>query len=419
MNAPTPALFLGPPDWLTEVGFARSLRQLGVSVYGLTHRGLSPARVSRFRAGAVDAGDQGRPLGDPGAIVAALLGAVDRLGEGTILVPGTDEWAVFVADHQSELARGFRFQIPDSPVVRGLASKEGLISLCAEHGVPTPQIRIPQNAVHAELLAETLAYPVILKPVESRPGAWLKAVAHDPAALLRHYRAMEETPTAPNVLFQEYIPGDDDADWMFDGYFDGASRCLFGLTGQKLRTRPAHMGHCSLGICRQNPEVIAAATRFLTALGYRGIVDLGFRFDSRTGLYNLYDVNPRIGGCFRLFVDKGGLDVARALYLDLTGQEVSAGAAQEGRRWLKEDSDIVAFREYRRLHGLRAGSWLASLRSVDEGATFAWRDPMPFAASMLRLTTNFVGGRWRQRRDSSKVQAPAPAPLQSGESALP
>jgi len=162
------------------------------------------------------------------------------------------------------------------------------------------------------------------------------------------------------------------------------------------------MGHCSLGICRQNQAVVDTAVGFLQALGYQGIVDMGFRFDRRTGEYNLLDVNPRIGGAFRLFVDTNGLDVAKALYLDLTNQEVHAGPPSEGRRWLKEDSDMVAFRQYRRLNEISLGSWLRSLRGVEEGATFSWRDPMPFVGTFAQLAGQTLGGRrerlWRAGR---------------------
>ncbi|MDP2736014.1 MAG: hypothetical protein Q8P12_07465 [bacterium] len=71
---------------------------------------------------------------------------------------------------------------------------------------------------------------------------------------------------------------------------------------------------------------------FAKAIGYRGVLDIGFRFDHRDGLHKLLDVNPRIGSLFRLFTSDNGMDVVRALYLDLTVQPVIAGQALGGRR---------------------------------------------------------------------------------------
>ena len=59
----------------------------------------------------------------------------------------------------------------------------------------------------------------------------------------------------PGIILQEYVPGGDDAIWMFNGYFNHQSECLFGDTGRKLRQFPPHRGSTSLGICAPNVEV--------------------------------------------------------------------------------------------------------------------------------------------------------------------
>ena len=87
-------------------------------------------------------------------------------------------------------------------------------------------------------------------------------------------------------------------------------------------------------------EVAALTCRFMRALGYRGILDIGYRYDARDGRYKVLDVNPRLGATFRLFVGDDGMDVVRALYRDLTGQPIPASRACVGRKWLVEDLDL-------------------------------------------------------------------------------
>jgi predicted ATP-grasp superfamily ATP-dependent carboligase len=116
----------------------------------------------------------------------------------------------------------------------------------------------------------------------------------------------------------------------------------------------------------------------MKAVGYQGILDIGYRYDARDGKYKVLDVNPRIGSTFRLFVDAGGLDVARALYLDLTGQAVPPAMPVEGRKWIVEDQDIESSYRYWRDGKLGLGQWLASFRGVREGAWFARDDTRPF-----------------------------------------
>jgi predicted ATP-grasp superfamily ATP-dependent carboligase len=88
---------------------------------------------------------------------------------------------------------------------------------------------------------------------------------------------------------------------------------------------------------------------------------------------------------FRLFVGTNGIDVARALYLDLTGQQVEMAGAQEGRKWLVENHDIISSLRYLRDGRLILPSWLQSFRGVNEGAWFAPDDPLPYAVKCLRF----------------------------------
>ena len=404
-----PALFLAPPRWHGAHCAMRSLGRLGVRVYGLRHRAPSPSNLSRFCAGTVDAGCDGRPAGDEAGIVEELLRAGRKLGAGTVLISGTDEWAVFVDQHAEELFDVFAFSRPRPGLVARLASKRGLYEVASACGVPTPTLVVPSTLDQAVALAPSLTYPVMVKPVVSRPDVSAKAVVHSPAELIAYAHIHAEETGRPNLLFQEYIPGSDSDVWMFTGCFDAQSRCVVGFTGQKLRQCPAHMGHTSLGLARPNPRLAAEAAAFMTRIGYAGIVDSGFRYDARDDTYKILDVNPRVGGNFRQFVSVGGIDVVRAHYLNVCGIPVAAGEQVDGRRWLKEDSDLIALMQYRRLGELGIRAWLKSVRHVDEGSTFALDDPLPFVSAMGLLVSDTVAGRWRRRRHPQPVATAARA----------
>jgi predicted ATP-grasp superfamily ATP-dependent carboligase len=118
----------------------------------------------------------------------------------------------------------------------------------------------------------------------------------------------------------------------------------------------------------------------MAAIGYRGILDIGYRYDRRDGQYKVLDVNPRIGCTFRLFAATNGMDVARALYLNLTGQPVASSQAAEGRKWIVEDFDLFSALRCWHDHTLTLKDWVSSLRGVEEAACFALDDPLPFLA---------------------------------------
>jgi hypothetical protein len=63
---------------------------------------------------------------------------------------------------------------------------------------------------------------------------------------------------------------------------------------------------------------------------------IDYRFDKRDRQYKLLDINPRIGAQFHVFVDDNGVDVARALYRGLTGQNVRRARQVDGRVFVVE-----------------------------------------------------------------------------------
>jgi predicted ATP-grasp superfamily ATP-dependent carboligase len=397
-----PVLVLAPPRFLGPLGAMRSLSGLGAAVYGLEHEQRSIAGSSRFCAGLVRAGRDGRPVGvAPEAIVDDLLAAGRRLGQGTILLAGSDEWAEFLACHRAELAPWFTY--PDLPagLIREVTSKAGLHDLALRHGVATPAVRSPTDLESALATACALGYPVVLKPMVSRPDTQGLALVHDAEQLARDWQAMGG---AGNVVLQEFVRGEDRDVWMFNGYFDADSRCLAGYTARKVRQHPARMGICTVGVCERNDEVQRISERFLGAIGYRGIVDIDYLRDERDGSYRVLDLNPRLGGAFRLMVTPERMDVARAMYLDLTGRPVPASACRDGRRWMVETADLIAFRHYGRDHGLSFGEWARSLRGVRETALFSVTDPLPLLVALRIVVDDTVSGR-RERATARREAA--------------
>jgi predicted ATP-grasp superfamily ATP-dependent carboligase len=292
-----------------------------------------------------------------------------------------------------------------------------MFALAKRHGVPTPETFLPQSRREVEefLASGRVRFPLMLKGansalLEERTGLRM-IVVHNEKELLLKYDEMED-PAQPNLMLQEYIPGGDDSIWMFDGYFNQDSDCLLGIVGRKLRQYPVYTGMTSLGVLLRNDLVLETTKRFLKAVGYQGIVDLGYRFDARDGQYKLLDVNPRIGATFRLFADGNGMDVLRAYYLDLTGQQVPAAAVAEGRKWVVENNDLLAFRQYHKDKKITFWKWIRSFRGVQESAWFAWDDPVPFCLMLKGLLAHFL--RWMLPKRAGS----APGPQKSTRAAI-
>jgi D-aspartate ligase len=188
-----------------------------------------------------------------------------------------------------------------------------------------------------------------------------------------------ETTYGPlNFVLQEYIPGDATSVWMCNAYVGHEPCRTVIFTGKKLR-QVSSTGIASLAICLPNETVELQTRKFMHGLGYRGCVGIGYRYDSRDGLYKLLDVNARVSGVFRLFSGCNDMDVVRVCYLDLTDQPFPATSLNPGRKWMLED-DLFAALAAVRDGGLTLTQWLESIRGVRESHWFAADDPMPILA---------------------------------------
>ena len=177
---------------------------------------------------------------------------------------------------------------------------------------------------------------------------------------------------------------------MVNAYFNRRSEVVFAGIGRKLRQLPVETGASTLAVVEPNDEVLEPVLNLLRDVGYQGIVDLGVRADRAHGGYHLLDVNPRIGATFRLFVGDDGMDVARALYLDMTGQHVPASRIPRGRRWLAEHRDPVAGMNLIRAHQLTPWAYLRSLRGISETAWLDFDDLRPGLALAKTATASVM-----------------------------
>ncbi len=404
LNTSVPVVVIAPG--FHGHAIARSLGRLGVSVYGVHADSRSPAARSRYwrknyfwdieKAAPEDSVDW-------------LLQLGKKIGSRPILIPTDDDSCVFVADHADALKEGFLF--PDQPagLARSLSSKQSMYYLCKKYSMPTPETVFPRNRDDVIEFIKDATFPVMLKGINTvtllkRTGMRM-VVVKDAQSLLRRYEEME-TPDTPNLMLQEYIPGGSEMIWMFDGYFDAESSCLYGITAKKIRQYPPYSGVTSLGICVANDAVERQTIDFMKAIGYQGILDLGYKYDLRTDEYKLLDVNPRVGTTFRLFVDTLGMDVVRALYLDLTGRPVVTGAPREGRKWVVENFDLVSSPTYCRDDKLSLWKWMRTYKGVQETAWFARDDPAPFFMmgwSSLLWTFKRLFARFRKPRSLQSV----------------
>ena len=372
-----PVLVL-PMDHHGSLGVIRSLGRLGVQVYGAHPTRRPIASFSRYcrKVFELDVDTLSQEQS-----VDRLLDIAGEIGGRPLLIATSDEMALFVAHNATKLQQSFQFPCNPGSTVWSLYNKKAMYFLAKQLSIPTAETVFPRSRLDVLEFCEKAQFPVMLKASDniyvSRRTGRKMVIVGTKDELIDQYDSMEDEDN-PSLMLQEYIPGGDDSVWMFNGYFNERSECLFGITARKIHQTPVYTGMTSLGICLANPQIAAATQVLVKAVGYKGILDIGYRYDDRDGSYKLLDANPRLGATFRLFVATNGMDVVRAQYLHFSGEAVPVSTICEGRKWILEDADLVSCIRYYRDGVLTLPKWLAGYAGIRECAWFAADDILPF-----------------------------------------
>lgn len=377
VDTSVPALLLAVGSYPVHhgsVAAVRSLGRLGVPVFAITKDRFTPTASSRYLRRSLRWPTTGGE--DLEVLVSGLLAISERIGARAVLIPTDDEAALLSAQHADVLGRRFMLPAiaPDLP--RQLASKRSLAHLCAEFDVPAPRFGAPTSVRELRELARAIGFPVVLKNDE----AWARLTnpAVDSTTLVANmaelHRLASRWRSMPSLIVQEYLPRGHSEDWIVHGYFGERIEILF--TGVKLRSWPPHAGVTAVADPRWNAELAAQTAAFCRAVGFRGIADLDWRLDTRDGRFRLLDFNPRVGAQFQMFETDAGVDVVRALHLDLTGRDVPEGRQVDRNRFVVEHLAVPAAVAYR-LDPHGTGALPAVPPGGSRRAWIAADDPLP------------------------------------------
>jgi D-aspartate ligase len=367
------------------LAIARTLGRLGVSLNLVApeETSLSPVYSSRYWEDKALWNFFDRPeLESVGFLQEIGAQLTKKHGTRPILLTPNDWVAILIERHSDQFADYFQFPRPTAPIVESLLKKWDMHLLASHHNIPTPITARPTSRAEIDDFVAKTGFPLVVKPDDPfLPDPPAKTITRSQSEL---DSAIEEAMAREtwNFVLQEYIPGGVETVWMCNGYFGRDDGHGVVFTGKKLRQADS-TGAATFAVCASNDTVANQTYRFMTALGYRGCVGIGWRHDVRDGTYKVLDVNARVSSVFRLFAGANGLDVVRLCYQDLSGQPMGDTAPQDGRKWLDE-RDIRAVLPSRGEDRVSVREWVKSLRGVQELCWLTRDDLRPFGAWLGR-----------------------------------
>ncbi len=367
-----------------DLAVARSLGQLGASVYAVVGDPCTPLAMSCYLNGTF----VWRKWPEDGpSFVAAMLAIGESVGRRLVLIPTDDLSAIYSAENAAQLARWFILPRIQSDLPRRMADKIRLYALCLEIGIPVARLAIPRSMDDVFALAGDWSFPVVVKTAEQwvpLHGRFSTKVVSSAGELVAFYQRLENLEKHRTII-QQYVRGDD---WITHGYYNSDKGLRLTFSGRKLLGYPATAGSTALGLSVPNETLRRQTQLLLDAISYSGIIDIDWRKDELDGEYKIMDCNPRIGMNFRMFETSKAIDVVRAQYLDLTGRGFEDAPMIKGRLFQVESFCFLA-----RIRGSYRPNPIHDVRArlcklPRELAWWKRDDPLPFFVMVVRMAVS-------------------------------
>lgn len=225
-------------------------------------------------------------------------------GKKKLIVLGCGDWYVRALIESKKVLEPY-YIVPyiDEDLLNKIVLKDKFYEIFEELGLDYPETYVYECGKENNLKFN-FKYPVIAKPANSAMYHYAKfegkkkVFSFDNEEDLRKMLAnLEKSSYNYKFLIQDKIPGDDTYMRVLTCYCDKNSKVRFAALGRTLLEdhTPTAIGNPVAIINEVNPDIVAAATKFLEHIGYVGFANFDIKYDERDGKYKFFEINVRLG----------------------------------------------------------------------------------------------------------------------------
>ncbi len=305
--------------------------------------------------------------------------------EKLLVIPCSDYYTGLLCRHSAEFEGLIANRFISEELLETFDTKDKFYALCERYGLDYPKtvIAAPEER---ERVAQELPFdfPIVVKPENSNSLDYLRCHFEGQKKVfffdtkeeyLAMVRSMNTSGYRGKLILQEFIPGGDDAMRVLNSYSDLSGRVRAMCLGQPVLEYydPKSVGNYAAIVSRGDTLLYDKMQQFLEQLGYVGFANIDMKYDSRTGRYVLFEINPRLGRS-SYFCRAAGLNMMELLVEDVVyGRRGACIYSEKAALWsnvprgiLKKYVTSPALREeigsYRALHTLWARGDLSPAR---------------------------------------------------------
>ena len=243
-----------------------------------------------------------RDFADPENFVRVLnMEAHKYRGRKAVLISCGDNYTRILARVKDQLDPVYIPVCPDYEIVDSVNSKVRFYQYCEEAGIPYPETVVIDSA---GIPALPFGFPLVLKPDDADDYYAHPFEGQKKAFILNSQdelaRAAADTYAAGytgRMLIQEFIPGADANMRVVNGYKRSDGKVALMSMGQPLLEDyyPMAIGNYNVIYVSGDDRVYDTVEKLLGAIPYLGYFNLDLKYDSRDGIFKVFDFNPRMG----------------------------------------------------------------------------------------------------------------------------
>lgn len=377
---------------VVSLGVINDLVADGISVTHISPKSCDLALRSRWPIEKIVLQDSCRPAEQ-------LLKILDERSDdwkGACLLPTTDPLLRIVSKNLKDLEDDYVTPVLPWTRLFPIVNKAELYARAQEAGIPAPKVLYGASPDNAVSWAETIKYPVIIKP--SQTPEFFR-VFNGKVLLANNAAELEEqldqvSRHELDVMISEIIPGPPGNLKAYRSYIDRDGQIRAEMCSEKVRCHPPEYG---VGIVQRtvplDDELCRLGRSLLSALQFRGYSTIEFKFDERDQVFKLIEINPRPAMVQRLF-RKAGLNFAKLTVDDLQGRAIAANHSYKpGVYCIHNSADLYHLRRFfrRGVTGLR--EYFSPYFALRKAFLLPpLKDPAPFLYDIRRV----VAGRFRK-----------------------
>lgn len=259
----------------------------------------------------------------PGALL-SVLEKHAAPNKKIVVIPCSDYYAGMLSRHYSKFKGLIANRFISETLLDTLDTKDKFYKLCEKHGLDYPKTIVCEPHERESALEHMdFQFPIVVKPENSNAYEYLHCHFEGKKKVfffnakdeyLTMVRSMNASDYKGKLIIQEFIPGGDSSMRVINSYSDDNGEVRMMCLGQPVLEEyaPKTLGNYAAIISRSDMDIYKKVKAFLEEIGYVGFSNIDMKYDSRSGKYMLFEINPRLGRS-SFFVRAAGLNMIAAM----------------------------------------------------------------------------------------------------------